>query len=423
MPPEATAPDLVEAMAAIPGSEPIPPRRVAAGPCQEWVHQAAEVDLTRLPAPLIHAGDGGRYLNTWGIVIARTPDGGWTNWSIARAMVLDERRLAVQSPPERHLGQIHAMWRERGCDMPVAVAIGVDPLIPFASVLRIPAFVDEAAKIGGFLGRPLEVVGCVSVPLEVPATAEIVVEGHLSISERAPEGPLGEYTGYLPGAGGSGPRPQPVLSVSALTHRTDPILPVVCTGEPVEESHTSRGLAAAAALLATLRGHDLAVSSCWMPLEAGLHLLAVAVERDAGARGRGCRARTGLTGERLCRRIGEIVFASPAWSEAPRIVVVEDDVDVTDTSELLWAWMTRSHPVRDVILITDQPMEHQPVFQSEAERRSGRITKVVVNALGDGHWTARDRPARLSFEEGWPDDIQQRVLQRWTEYGFEEPVA
>jgi UbiD family decarboxylase len=410
LPAESGAARLVEALAAIPESEPLPPRRIAEGVCQEHVHLGPAADLARLPAPLIHSGDGGRYLNTWGIIVARTPDGSWTNWSITRAMVLDAHRLAVPCPPYRHLGQIHAMWRERGQDMPVAIAMGTDPVIPFASAMRIPAFVDEAAKIGGYLGEPLDVVSCVSVPLEVPATAEIVVEGNLSISETAMEGPVGEYTGYLPAE--RLPRLEPVLRVSAITHRTDPVLPVVCSGVPVDENHTAGGCAASAALLGELREAGLPVSFCWMPFEAGLHLAAVSV-------GRGWRAHA--TGEQLCRKIGEVVFSSPAGISTPRLVVVEDDVDLTDTSELLWAWTTRSHPVRDVITLADQPMARLPIFLSPEERQVGRIGKVVVNALGGDDWTPADRPVRMSFGAGWPPLIRQRVLSRWTEYGFGTP--
>ena len=232
---ESTGRQLVEAMAGAHAMPPIKPVRVETGPCKQNILIGDQVDLWKLPTPLIHPGDGGRYLNTWGTVIVQTPDGQWTNWSISRAMIIGPRKLAGLVLPQQHIGIIYAQWKAIGRDMSFALAMGTEPVLPFVAGMPIYAGVNEADFIGGYLGEPLEVVDCKTVPLRVPSTAEIVVEGTISISETAIEGPMGEYSGYLAPAARS---PRPVFNVSAMTHRDNAILPVVAAGEPIEENHT-----------------------------------------------------------------------------------------------------------------------------------------------------------------------------------------
>src|SRR5581483_6600795 len=130
---------------------------------------------------------------------------------------------------------------------------------------------------GGYFGRAVEVVRCETVDLEVPATAEIVVEGFLSHKETAPEGPMGEYAGYLwPGE----PSQRPVYNVTAITHRNQPILPFVVAGEPVEEDHTAQGIPSAAELLVEMREAGLPVTLVWTTLESANHWLVVTVPQD-----------------------------------------------------------------------------------------------------------------------------------------------
>jgi len=188
---------MVEALVSAKKDTPIPPRRVATGPCKENIALGDDVNLLRFPTPLIHDGDGGRYFGTWGTVVAQTPDGKWTNWAIARVMLIDRNKMAGIVHPLQHLGQVHGMWKALGKPMPFALFQGGPPFIPFVSGMPLPAGVSEADYMGAYFGRPVDVVRCETVPLDVPATAEIVVEGFLSDKETAPEGPMGEYAGYL----------------------------------------------------------------------------------------------------------------------------------------------------------------------------------------------------------------------------------
>jgi UbiD family decarboxylase len=123
LPPGATALEIVEALSRAEDNPPIPPRVVADAPCKRHVFTGDAVDLMRLPTPLIHAGDGGRYINTWGTIVARSPDGAWTNWSIARIMSRDRNTMVGIVSSQKHVGRVHAMWKALGKPMPFALSL------------------------------------------------------------------------------------------------------------------------------------------------------------------------------------------------------------------------------------------------------------------------------------------------------------
>ena len=146
--------------------------------------------------PLLHDGDGGRYLNTFGCIVVRTPDGAWTNWSIARIMVLDGQRMTGIIAPQQHIAMVRQAWSDIGQPMPFALALGVEPAIPFVCGMPLPDHVNECDYLGCLLGRAIETVRCRTVDLEAPASAEILIEDHVALNETAFEGPMGEYAAY-----------------------------------------------------------------------------------------------------------------------------------------------------------------------------------------------------------------------------------
>ena len=129
LPPGATALEIVEALSRAEDKPPIPPRVVEDAPCKRNVFTGDAVDLMRLPTPLIHDGDGGRYINTWGTIVARSPDGTWTNWSIARIMLRDRNTMVGIVSSQKHVGRVHAMWKAIGKPMPFALSLGVKLLV------------------------------------------------------------------------------------------------------------------------------------------------------------------------------------------------------------------------------------------------------------------------------------------------------
>jgi 4-hydroxy-3-polyprenylbenzoate decarboxylase len=407
--PDAGASTLVESLAEAHRKPPVPPRRVPDGPCKENKRLGPAVDLWRLPAPLIHDGDGGRYLNTWGTTVVRTPDGRWTNWSISRAMVVGKNTLAGLVLPQQHLGIIFARWRALGRPMPFALALGTEPAIPFVSGMPLDADVAEADFIGGYFGEPVDVVDCETVALQVPATSEIVLEGTVSVNETAPEGPMGEYSGYLsPG----GPLPRPVFHVSAVTHRHEPILPVVAAGEPIEENHTCWGLAVSAQLLWELRAQGLPVAMCYSLLQSAAHWLVVTVKPSYRER---------FTAAQLARALGETLFRSRSGSFIPKVILLEDDVDATDPDEVVWAFATRCHPEHGQVFFPNQAVLPLVAYLGPDERQRARTTKVVYNCLPPDDLPPEQRPRRSSFRHLWPREVQEKVIRDWQKYGYPNP--
>lgn len=407
--PHASGQEIIERLAQARHKTSIPPKKVQSGPCKENVVKGEQVDLLRLPAPLIHEGDGGRYLNTFGTIVAQTPDKKWTNWSIARIMILDKNRMAGIVAPTQHLGKIHAMWKALDKPMPFALALGVEPAIPFVSGMPIPEFVDESGFIGAYLGEPLEVVQCETVDLEVPATAEIVIEGTISHTETAPEGPMGEYAGYIwPGLSSN----KPVYHVTAMTYRNEPILPIVVAGEPIEEDHTAWGLPAAAEVLYELRQHNLPVTMCYTPLETAVHWLVITMDKA-------WRQKTNLNADELIQEIGKIIFKSHVGYGIPKVLLMEDDIDPTNTAEVVWAFATRCHPGTGEVHFPMESMVNLPVFLRTDEKKVFMSTKAIYNCLSQDSWTSDYRPRRTSFRKAWPKEIQERVLNNWHAYGYQ----
>lgn len=405
---DSSAREIIDAIVAARGRPPIGPVVVPTGPCKENIRTGDDVNLCDLPVPLLHYGDGGRYLNTLGIIVARTPDKAWTSWSVARIMLLDERRGCGAVAPFQHIGRVHNAWRKIGQDMPFAVALGVEPLSLHAAAAPLPERLDEVDYVGGFAGDPVRVVRCESVDLEVPASSEIVLEGTVSIRELALEGPFGEYGGYVHP---EHPVPQPVYNVTAMTYRNNAIFPFTCAGEPAEEDHTVWGVATAAEAVYLLRGEGLPVTTAWSPFASANGWLVVTVpeswrevERD---------------GRELCRRIGEVVYSTKLGHPIKTVIVLEDDIDPSKLTELVWAIDSRNdRGDRGQIRIKNKfgwPMS--PYIHPDRGNypKGWMSTSVVWNCLLPPDTSA---PRRTCFQRNYPDAVRQRVMANWLNDGF-----
>lgn len=410
LPPDSAPLEAVMSLAAARQRPLIPPRVVnpSAAPCKENVLTGDQVDLLRFPTPWIHGADGGRYFQTYGLNIVKTPDGSWTNWSVNRMMLVDRDALACLIPPNQHLGIIHAQWRKYGEPTPAAIALGVEPALPFVGGMPVPEGMDEAAYLGAHFGEPLVLVPAETVALNVPATAEIVVEGHISHSDVIMEGPMDEYPGYV----GHDGAPKPVLRVSAITFRHNPILPFSVAGAPVDENHTGWGLPHAAEIHHLLQMQELPVAACWMVLESACHWLVVAAESN-------WHERLKVDSPEFANRIGEIVFHSKPGFGVAKILLIENDIDITDAAQVVWAFASRAHPSHGEIYFKNEAQNILPVFLDPNEKFSFRVTKVIYNCLLADRFAPEQRPVRSDLEHGWPADVRRRVLEGWHAYGYQ----
>jgi 4-hydroxy-3-polyprenylbenzoate decarboxylase len=390
--------EIVEDLAAAKQLTPVPPLVVEDAPCQQNVLTGDAASLDAFPVPLIHDGDGGRYVNTWGAIVVRSPDGAWTNWSIARVMMVDGRTMAGLVMPLQDIGRIYRMWRERGEPMPFALVQGCAPAIPFVCGMGLPPGVDEVGYLGALAGEPVEVVRCKTVDLEVPATAEIVIEGHVAIDETGPEGPMGEYLGYLAGT----TQQRPLFRISAITYRDDPILPVVSAGKPVDEDHTVVGLTYSAEALSTLRAAQLPVTSAWLVPESSVNLMVITVPRDWAAGG------LFTTSRMLTRALAQPALRPKIGFWATRVMVVDDDIDPTDLRDVMWALATRCHPGRGHVLLEDQRITPLHLFYSPEERSGACGPKMAYDCLLPSD--EQRRPRLTTFKDNFPAEVRRRAL-------------
>ncbi len=295
-----------------------------AAPVKEVVERS--VDLARLPVPVHHEKDGGAYV-TAGVLVARHPVTGTRNLSIHRLQVLGRDRLGILILP-RHLWQFYRAAEAEGKPLEVAVAIGVHPTVLLASQAITPPGVDECGIASALGPEPLELVRCETVDLEVPAHAEIVLEGRLLPAVREPEGPFGEYPKYY------GPRsPRPVLELSALTSRRDPVYHTIV---PATMEHMLLGsLPREGGMLRTIQS---AVPN------------AVAVHLTPGGT---CRyhAVVAIDKQREGEARNAMFAAFSSSQEIKRVVVVDKDVDIFDPVEVEWAIATRCQAGRDVVIV------------------------------------------------------------------------
>jgi 4-hydroxy-3-polyprenylbenzoate decarboxylase len=406
LPASATAREIIDALTAARARPPIAPTVVDSAPFKENVVRGGAVDLTSLPIPLLHRGDGGRYLNTLGIVVTRTPDRRWTSWAVARIMLLDERRASYIIVPFQHTGRIFKQWRQLGEDMPVALAFGAPPIALYAAGMPLPENVDEVGYVGAFAGAPVDVVRCESIDLEVPVESEIVLEGRVSLEEHDFEGPFGDYAGYMTPAV---PQPGPVYTVETMAFRDDAIYPFSSSGMPPDETHTVWGLATAAEAVSLLRERGIPVTTGWSPFASANGWLVVTVPD-------GWRS-VELDAEHFCRMVGDVVFSSKARIAINTIIVCEDDVDPSNLEELVWAIDSRRNGTvafADKIGFAFSPYT-RPDFGDFP--KGWEATSEVWNLLPPEGVT---RPARTRYEDNYPESLKEHVRSHWSEDGFAE---
>lgn len=230
---DSTARDIINKSIAVRESTGIKPRVVLTGPCKENMIFGDDIDLEKLPVPFLHRGDGGKYLQTYGLNCIQTPDGTWTNWSINRAMVCGKNAMTGLLVTSQHVNQIYQMYKRKGQDAPWALVLGAPPAAVYVGSMPLPDHANEVDYAGAVAGSPVEVVKCETNDLLVPANAEIVLEGYISTSESAEEGPFTEMYGYV---FADEVRKAEVFHVQAITYRNDAILPICPAGRFPDET-------------------------------------------------------------------------------------------------------------------------------------------------------------------------------------------
>jgi UbiD family decarboxylase len=369
----------------------VAPRVEADGPVFENVIKGADVDLLSFPTPLWHPEDGGRYIGTGCAVVTRDPDTGWVNLGCYRVMLHDGQHVGVYISPGKHGRQMRDAYFARKEPCPVAVICGMDPLIFAASTLEVPFGVSEYEWTGAIRGAAYPVVNLPVTGLPVPASAEIVFEGYLHHDRMAPEGPFGEWTGYYGGKRAA----EPVLEVEALYHRDDPImLGVPPNKPPAYDPYLYREYLRSAMLLRELKGTGVpgvVDANCFAIGGTRLFNVVSIQQRYAGH----------------ARQVLHAAATVPAAAYMGRVVtVVDDDIDVTDLEDVIWAIVTRADPSRAVDILTRQlsgPLD--PAIPPDDKMYNSRL---LIDATKPWEW-------RDSFPQSLGPDPATKAAtrQKW----------
>jgi UbiD family decarboxylase len=361
--------------------KPHPPVTVKAAAFLENTASGAEVDLGKLPAPTWHRHDGGPFIGSGSIVIMRDPDGGWINASIYRVQVHGKDRVTVQfDHGGRHGAIIAKKYWEAGKTCPVAVVNGEDPALFIAGFEYLPAGQSEYEFAGAIKGTPIEIVAGPRTGLPIPAHAEIVLEGELlPMSEvTLPEGPFGEFTGYYAAAA----RPGPVMWVTAIHHRDDPIL---LGSPPLKPPRFHFGLPfRAATIWGNLEASGVSdVVGAWQHVSQLMTVVALRQRYDGHAK----RA--------------ALVAAAHSYM-ARLVVVVDEDVDPSNLHDVMWAVATRCEPSEQLDIVRNAWSSALDPRISPADKARGVTShsKVIIEACRPFPWLDQFPPtSALSLEE------------------------
>ena len=377
------------------GKNPIQPRLVDSGPCQEVVHMGEEANIEILPAPVWTVGqDPGAY-HTSPFVISRDPETRVLNVGTYRLQVKGPRKGGMMINPQRGM-RLHIQKNEaKGSGTEAAIVFGTDPVIGIASVSPFPMGVNELAVAGGIRGEPVEVVRCRTVDLEVPATAEIVIEGRVPCQGREPEGPFGEYPGYM-GAGGN----NPVFEVTCLTHRRDPIYQAFLSQMPPSESSCIKGFGRELEIRRHLLNNlGIPVVDVCLP-ESGSSTATVIVSIKKQNRFQPMKAMLGIW--------------SMSAGIAKMIVVVDDDINIRDPFQVDWAIAFRVQPAEDIRIIpAAEPITldpSQPLKDGQSVPAAEQVSsKVGIDATRKHPYPAPSVP---------PKEHMDKVAAQWQRYGI-----
>ncbi len=332
-----------------------PEVRRAPAPVQERVLRGKDVDLRNLPIQSFWPGEPAPLI-TFNLVMTRPPDSTDTadyNVGIYRMQVIGKNKLIARWLPHRGGARHFRQWQERGKDMPLAVTIGADPATILSGVMPLPDTLSEYHFSGLIRREKLGLVPCKTVPMLVPAEAEIVLEGHVSATETAMEGPYGDHTGYF-----NSVEPFPVFTVSAITMRKKPVYLSTYLGRPPDEASTM-AIAMNDVFLPLLQQQFPEIVDCWLPPEACSYRIAVISikKRYAG------HAR------RMMLAFWSYLYQ---FSYTKMIIVVDEDIDVRKWDDVLWALSTRMDASRDVVTLDNMPIDYLD-FASPKSGLGGKI--------------------------------------------------
>ena len=369
------------------------PKVVKSAACQEQIIEREDIDLSRYPIQLCWPEDAAPLI-TWGLVVTRGPHKSRQNMGIYRQQVVGKNRVIMRWLSHRGGALDFKEWQEQkpGEPFPISVVLGCDPATILAAVTPIPDSLSEYAFAGLLRGSKTELVNCISNDLQVPASAEIILEGFLYPNDIADEGPYGDHTGYYNEVDSF-----PVLTIERITQRKKPIYHSTYTGRPPDEP-AILGVALNEVFVPILQKQFPEITDFYLPPEGCSYRMAV-VSMKKQYPGHAKRVMMGVWS--FLRQFMYTKF----------IIVVDDDVDVRDWNDVIWAITTRMDPIRDTTLVDNTPIDYLD-FASPVSGLGSKMGMDATNKL----------PGETNREWGRPierdPEIVERIDEIWESLGL-----
>jgi len=371
------------------------PKVVSKAACQKIVLEGDDVDLSKLPIQTCWPGDAAPLI-TWALVVTKGPNKDRQNLGIYRQQVIAKNKVIMRWLAHRGGALDYKDWQEKhpGEKFPVAVALGADPATILAAVTPVPDSLSEYGFAGLLRGDKTEVVKCIGSDLQVPASAEYVLEGYLTPGEEADEGPFGDHTGYY-----NEVESFPVFTIERITHRKDPVYHSTYTGRPPDEP-AILGLALNEVFVPILKKQFPEIVDFYLPPEGCSYRMAV-VSMKKQYPGHAKRVMLGVWS--FLRQFMYTKF----------VIVTDDDINVRDWNDVIWAMTTRMDPARDTTIIENTPID----YLDFASPVSGLGSKMGMDATNK--WkgeTDREWGEPIVMDE----DVKKRVDAMWDELGIDK---
>ncbi|SCL58290.1 3-octaprenyl-4hydroxybenzoate decarboxylase [Micromonospora citrea] len=368
----------------------MPPKKVRTAPCQQVVYRGDDVDLNRLPGLQVWPGDGGIFHN-FGLTHTKHPETGKRNLGLYRLQQHSRNTLGMHWQIHKNSTAHHAVAERLGQRLPVAIAIGTDPAVAYASSAPLPADIDEYLFAGYLRGERVEMVDCLTVPLQVPAHAQIVLEGYIEPGERLPEGPFGDHTGFYTPV-----EPFPVAHIECMTMQRSPVYHSIVTSQPPQEDH-GLGKATERIFAPLLRFLIPDIVDYDLPAAGVFHNCAIVSIRKRYPK--------------HAQKVMNAIWGAHMMSLTKLIVIVDEDCDVHDYNEVAFRAFGNVDYARD-LLLTEGPVDHLD-HSSYQQFWGGKAGVDATRKLPEEGYT-----------RGWPEEMRMApevvslVDKRWKEYGI-----
>jgi 4-hydroxy-3-polyprenylbenzoate decarboxylase/2,5-furandicarboxylate decarboxylase 1 len=349
-------------------------------PCQEIVLTGNDIDITRFPVPIYSPQDGGPYI-TAGIFVCKDPEIGVNDIGHYRAQIVDRNSFTFFAQPFHRFGKYLSKCKRAGVKPVGAIAIGVDPVLAYTCQVQTSDETDDWHVAGGLRGAPVELVRCKTIDLEVPATAEVIIEFEVDLGRTVSEGPLGEYTGYYTPASD-----KPVARITAITHRRNPYFQALLTGKPVTENHILKAIPFEASVGRALRAQFPSIEGVAISPSGGVSFRVVIAMQP-----------------RFAGEARQAILAAMASNIRPKwVIVVEPDINIHDSAEVEWATCFRVRPDRDVFVIDHLPAGPLDPSVGEARSTAARVSSAVgvdaTRPFGEDFPEVADVPGWQSYQ-------------------------